>query len=50
VQLKISHELEIVGGVGHDFGPMGVSKLQLRALRYAAEHFALPQPVLGVRQ
>ena len=50
VKLKISHELEIVGGVGHDFGPTGISKHQLRALRYAADHFALPQPVLGVRK
>jgi enterochelin esterase-like enzyme len=42
VKLKISHELEIVGGVGHDFGPKGIYEHQLRALRYAAEHFALP--------
>lgn len=42
VKLKISHEFEIVGGVGHDFGPKGKYELQLRALRYAADHFALP--------
>ena len=47
VRLKISHEFEIVGGVGHDFGPKGIYEHQLRALRYAADHFALPQPVLG---
>ncbi len=54
VTLEISHELEIVGGVGHDFGtPMNGSTVPetsifamqfLRALRYAAEHFALPPP------
>ena len=49
VKLKISHELEIVGGVGHDFGPKGIYEHQLRALRYAADHFALPQPVSEVR-
>jgi hypothetical protein len=48
VKLKISHEFEIVGGVGHDFGPKGLYEHQLRALRYAADHFARPQPVLGV--
>lgn len=48
VKLKISHEFEIVGGVGHDFGPQGLYEHQLRALRYAADHFALSQPVLGV--
>ena len=42
VALKISHELEIVGGVGHDFGPKGIYGHQLHALRYAADHFALP--------
>ena len=42
------HEVEIVGGVGHDFGPKGIYGHQLRALRYAADHFALPQPVLGI--
>lgn len=44
VKLKISHEYEIVGGVGHDFAPRKL-ELQLRALRYAAEHFTLPRPV-----
>ncbi|HEY5908996.1 MAG TPA: alpha/beta hydrolase-fold protein [Verrucomicrobiae bacterium] len=48
VKLKISHELEIVGGVGHDFGPRGIYEHQLRALGYAADHFGLLQPVLGV--
>ena len=48
VKLRISHELEIVGGVGHDFGTYipprpSIHKLQLRALRYAADHFAVPQ-------
>lgn len=43
-QLKISHAYEIVGGVGHDFAPKGKFDLQLRALRYAAEHFHLPPP------
>ncbi len=46
VKLKISHEVEIVGGVGHDFGApgTGIYEHQLRALRYAADHFLLPQP------
>jgi enterochelin esterase-like enzyme len=46
VKLKISHELEIVGGVGHDFGApaTGIYEHQLRALRYAAAHFVPPQP------
>ena len=46
VKLKISHEVEIVGGVGHDFGApaMGIYEHQLRGLRYAADHFVLPQP------
>jgi enterochelin esterase-like enzyme len=44
VKLKISHELEIVGGVGHDFGTPGIYEHQLRALRYAADHFSPPQP------
>ncbi len=44
VKLQISHEVEIVGGVGHDFGTAGIYEHQLRALRYAADHFALPQP------
>ena len=37
VKLKISHELEIVGGVGHDFGApdTGIYEHQLRGLRYA---------------
>ncbi len=48
VKLKISHEFEVTGGVGHDFGPKGPYEHQLRTLRYAADHFALPQPVLGV--
>jgi enterochelin esterase-like enzyme len=43
VKLQISHEVEIVGGVGHDFGPSGLCEHQLRALRYAADHFALPR-------
>lgn len=47
VKLKISHELEIVGGVGHDFGPKGIYEHQLRSLRFAADHFALPQPGSG---
>jgi len=50
VVLKISHELEIVGGVGHDFGPKGIYEHQLRALRYAADHFRQPQPVSGASQ
>jgi endo-1,4-beta-xylanase len=50
VKLKISHEFEIVGGVGHDFGPNGIYEHQLRALRYAADHFVLPQPVSEVRR
>ena len=46
VKLKISHEVEIVGGVGHDFGApgTGIYEYQLRGLRYAADHFVLPQP------
>ena len=46
VKLKISHEVEIVGGVGHDFGApgTGIYEHQLRGLRYAADHFVLPQP------
>ncbi len=48
VKLKISHEFEIVGGVGHDFGPKGKYEPLLRALGYAADHFGLPQPGLGV--
>jgi hypothetical protein len=46
VKLQISHELEIVGGVGHDFGApaTGIYEHQLRGLRYAADHFVLPQP------
>jgi endo-1,4-beta-xylanase len=46
VKLQISHELEIVGGVGHDFGapPAGIYEHQLRGLRYAADHFILPPP------
>lgn len=46
VNLKISHEVEIVGGVGHDFGApaTGMYEHQLRGLRYAADHFSLPQP------
>ena len=46
VNLKISHELEIVGGVGHDFGApdTGIYEPQLRGLRYAADHFVLPLP------
>lgn len=50
VKLKISHELEIVGGVGHDFGPKGIYEHQLRAIHYAADHFTLPKPVSGIRQ
>ena len=48
VKLKISHELEFVGGVGHDFGApdTGIYEHQLRALRYAADHFVLPQQLL----
>jgi hypothetical protein len=48
VKLKISHEVEIVGGVGHDFGApaTGIYEHQLRGLRYAADHFVLPQPWL----
>ena len=44
VKLQISHELEIVGGVGHDFGApgTGIYEHQLRGLRYAADHFVLP--------
>jgi enterochelin esterase-like enzyme len=44
VKLKISHELEIVGGVGHDFGDpdTGIYEHQLHGLRYAADHFVLP--------
>lgn len=42
VKLKISHEFEIVGGVGHDFGPKGKYEHLLRSLRYAADHFTLP--------
>ena len=46
VKLQISHELEIVGGVGHDFGApgTGIYEHQLRGLRYAADHFVLPRP------
>jgi enterochelin esterase-like enzyme len=46
VKLKISHEMEIVGGAGHDFGDpaTGIYEHQLRALRYAADHFVLAQP------
>jgi esterase/lipase superfamily enzyme len=46
VKLKISHEVEIVGGVGHDFGAQarGIYEHQLRGLRYAADHFVLSQP------
>ena len=46
VKLRISHEVEIVGGVGHDFGApeTGIYEHQLRGLRYAADHFVLPQP------
>lgn len=49
VKLRISHELEIVGGVGHDFGTYipprpSICEHQLRALRYAADHFIMPQP------
>jgi enterochelin esterase-like enzyme len=49
VKLRISHEVEIVGGVGHDFGTYipprpSIYKLQLRALRYAVDHFTVPQP------
>jgi enterochelin esterase-like enzyme len=44
VKLQISHEVEIVGGVGHDFGApeTGIYEHQLRGLRYAAGpfHFA----------
>ncbi|MBM3879340.1 MAG: hypothetical protein FJ387_06425 [Verrucomicrobia bacterium] len=47
VKLKVSHEFEIVGGVGHDFGPKGICEHRLRALRCAGDHFALPQPVVG---
>ncbi len=47
VKLKVSHEFEIVGGVGHDFGPKAIYEHQLRALRYAADHFTLPQAVSG---
>ena len=47
VKLKISHEFEIVGGVGHDFGPKGKYEHLLRALRYAADHFVLPQRLQG---
>jgi enterochelin esterase-like enzyme len=45
VKLQISHELEIVGGVGHDFGApaTGIYEHQLRGLRYAADRFVLPQ-------
>jgi endo-1,4-beta-xylanase len=45
VKLKISHEVEIVGGVGHDFGDQatGIYAHQLHGLRYAADHFVLPQ-------
>jgi esterase/lipase superfamily enzyme len=50
VKLKVSHELEIVGGVGHDFGPKGSYEHQLRALRYAADHFALPPPLSELTQ
>ena len=49
VKLKISHEIEIVGGVGHDFGPKGIYEHQLHALRYAADHFGPPPPVSKVR-
>ena len=46
VKLQISHEVEIVGGVAHDFGALatGIYEHQLRALRYAADRFVLPQP------
>ena len=46
VKLKISHEVEIVGGVGHDFGApaTGIYEHQFRGLRYAADRFVLPQP------
>jgi len=46
VKLKISHEVEIVGGVGHDFGApgTGIYEHQMRGLRYAADHFVLPPP------
>ena len=50
VKLGISHEFEIVGGVGHDFGPKGKYEHQLHALRYAAEHFVQPPSVLGDRK
>jgi hypothetical protein len=43
VQLKISHEVEIIGGLAHDLR----IDVQVRALRYAVDHFTLPQPQRG---
>jgi len=46
--LKISHELEIVGGGSRDFSApdTGIYEHRSRGLRYAADHFVLPQQQL----
>ncbi len=38
VKSKISHEVEIIGGLAHELR----IDVQMRALRYAVEHFTLP--------
>jgi endo-1,4-beta-xylanase len=41
VKLQVSHQVEIVGGVGHDFGPAGIYELRGRSLRGALSRWKL---------
>jgi endo-1,4-beta-xylanase len=43
VKLRISHDFEIIGGVGHDCHAL-MRSTQLLSLRYAANYFAVPKP------